>query len=178
MFLTLFNAHIYSHMHPEIEKQAGWSNLYLTIESAVDFCLKLLGPVSTFTDCNGWTVICTPTYTLKKKKSLQYTCYKYTHTNSCLYGTINKIHWPKDRQPLLFQLYLLLQGQIHLDALDDGQSNPSRPCSYVPFNELKQCAVLLDGRQQGIGGRFSKCRLSGPKRRYRQGWWGVESGLQ
>lgn len=171
----LFNVHIYSHMHLEIENHTVLSDCYLRIELLISVLNSL--NLSTFIDCNGWAVIFTSTYAHKKNKSRQYICNKYTHTDSCLHGTINKIHWPKDRQPLLFQLYLLLQGQIHLDTLDDRQSNPSRPCSYVPFNELKQCAVLPDGRRQGVEGKRSKFRLSGPKQRYSQGW-GVESSLQ
>lgn len=70
-----------------------------------------------------------------------------THTYCSIYCTINKIHWSKNRRPFLFQLHLSLQGQIHLDTSDDRQYSLSRPCSYVPFNEVKQCAVLSDGNQ-------------------------------
>lgn len=54
---------------------------------------------------------------------------------------IDKMQGPKWRRSLGYQLHPLLQGQTHLDTLDGRQSSPWRPCSYVPFNEVKQRAV-------------------------------------
>lgn len=54
---------------------------------------------------------------------------------------INKMQGPKWRRALGYRLRLLLQGQTHLDTLEGRQPSPWRPCSYVPFNEVKKCAV-------------------------------------
>lgn len=50
------------------------------------------------------------------------------------------------------------------------ESSTSWPCSHAPINELKQCAVLLDGRQRRVEARPEKCRLSKPEQRLRMSW--------
>lgn len=107
--------------------------------------------MSALIDHHGGTVLSANThpYTIHRCDSHRTNRSTVTHTYCSMYCTINKIHWSKNRRPLLFQLHLSLQGQIHLDTSDDRQYSLSRPCSYVPFNEVKQCAVLSDGNHHG-----------------------------
>ena len=125
------NAHISSHLHLEIEALRGW----IKLSDVVSFCHQLHRPAR--------TPICTHRHTHT---------HTHTHTHVPAYIAQSIKFTGPNRGSLLFFSALLAftrTDTFRYIRLDDRQSSPPRPCSYVPFNELKQCVVSSDGRHQG-----------------------------